>query len=75
MKVTLGHSGTVTKGLVHELEDFEIRERVEAIQIKALLTSAKILWIVLETRWLAVTQTPLRNYQVNQIWKTHKGEK
>ena len=41
--------GTVTKWLVHRLEDFEIRGQVETIQITALLRSAWILRRVLET--------------------------
>ena len=38
---------TVTKGLVHGLEDLEIGGRVETIQTTALLRSAKILRRVL----------------------------
>ena len=41
--------GTVTKGLVKEQEDLEIRGRVETIQTTALLRSAWILRRVLET--------------------------
>ena len=40
---------TVTKVLVQELEDMEIRERVETIQTTALLRSDRILRRVLET--------------------------
>ena len=40
--------GTVTKGLVQGLEDLEIREQVETIQTKTLLTSARILRRVLD---------------------------
>ena len=40
---------TVTKGLVQELEDMEIRGWVEIIQTTALLRSARILRRVLET--------------------------
>ena len=54
MKVTIipiiiGALGTVTKGLVQELEDFEITERVETVQTTALLRLAWILRRVLET--------------------------
>ena len=35
--------------IVKEPWDFEIREKVEAIQTRALLRSARILWRVLET--------------------------
>ena len=41
--------GTVTKGMVKEPEDVEIRERVETIQTIALLRLARILRRVLET--------------------------
>ena len=41
--------GTVTKGLIQELEDLEIRGRVETIQSTALLKLARILRRVLET--------------------------
>ena len=54
MKVTVipvvnGELGTVTKSLVQGLEDSEIRGRVETIQTKALLRSARILRRVLVT--------------------------
>ena len=54
MKVTMipivvGAHGTISKELVKELEDLEIRGQVEAIQTTALLRSARILRIVLET--------------------------
>ena len=41
--------GIVTKGLVQGLEDLEIRGRVDTIQTKALLRSARIPRRVLET--------------------------
>ena len=52
MKVTIaiGALGRVTKGLVQEVEDLEIRGRVENIQTTALLRSTRILRRVLETR-------------------------
>ena len=40
---------TVTKGLIQELEDLEIRGQVETIQTKALWRSVRILRRVLET--------------------------
>ena len=54
MKVTIipiviGTLGTVTKGLVQGLQDFEITERAENIQTTALLRSARILIRVPET--------------------------
>ena len=54
MKVTIipiviGAFGTVTKGLLKGLEDFEVGGRVETIQTTALLRTARILRRVLET--------------------------
>ena len=54
MKVTIvpiviGALGTITKGLLKGVEDLEIGGRVETIQTTALLKSARILWLVLET--------------------------
>ena len=54
MKVTIiiiviGAFGTVTKGLLKGLEDFEIVGRVETIKTTALLKTARILRRVLET--------------------------
>ena len=55
MKVTIvpiviGALGTVTKGLLKGLEDFEVGGRVETIQTTALLRTARILRRVLEIR-------------------------
>ena len=41
--ITIGILGTVTKGLVHEPEDLEIRGQMETIQTTASLRSARIL--------------------------------
>ena len=54
MKVTIitiviGAFGTVTKGLLKGLQDLEVGGRVESIQTKALLKTAKILRRVLKT--------------------------
>ena len=54
MKVTIvpiviGAFGTVTKGLLKGLEDFEVGVRVETIQTTTLLRTARILRRVLET--------------------------
>ena len=45
--IVIGAFDTVSKGLVKGLEDLEIRGQVEAIQITALLRSARILRRVL----------------------------
>ena len=54
MKVTvippvISALGTVTKGLIKGLEDLEIKGRVETIQTKALLISARIMRRLEET--------------------------
>ena len=54
MKVTIipiaiGAFGTLTKGLLKDLEDLEFGGRVETIQTTALLKTARILRRVLET--------------------------
>ena len=54
MKVTIvpiviGAFGTVTKGLLKDLEDLEVGRRVETIQTTALLKTARIVRRVLET--------------------------
>ena len=41
--------GTITKGLLKGLEDLEVGERVETIQMTALLRKARILRRVMET--------------------------
>ena len=55
MKVTIipivnSAFGTVTNGLLKELEDLDVGGRVETIQTTALLKTARILRRVLETR-------------------------
>ena len=65
MKVTIvpiviGALGTITKGLLKGLEDMEVGGQVETIQMTALQRTARILRWVLETKRLAVTQTPVK---------------
>ena len=47
--IVIGAFGTVTKGLLKGLEDLEVGGRVETIQMKSLLRTARILRRVLET--------------------------
>ena len=47
--IVIGAFGTVTKGLLKGLEDFEVGGRVETIQTTKLLRTARILKRVLET--------------------------
>ena len=49
LPIVIGALGTVTEGLIKELEDLEIRGRVETIQTTTLLRTARILRRVLET--------------------------
>ena len=48
VSIVIGAFGTVTKGLLKNLEDLEIGGRVENIQMRALLKTARLLR-VLET--------------------------
>ena len=73
MKVTIvpiviGTLGTITKGLLKDLEDLEIGGRVETIQTTALLRTARILRRVLET-WGDLLSLKL---QLTLMWKTLK---
>ena len=47
--IVIGVLSTVTKGLIQELEDLEIRGPIDATQTTALLRSARILGSVQET--------------------------
>ena len=49
MPIVIGALGTITKGLVLELEELEIRRQVETIQTTALLRLARILRRVQDT--------------------------
>ena len=49
MPIVIGAFGTVTKGLLKGPEDLEVGSRVETIQITALLKTARIVRVVLET--------------------------
>ena len=47
--IVIGAFGTVTKGLLKDLEDMEVGGRAETIQTTVLLRTARILRRVLET--------------------------
>ena len=47
--IVIGAFGTVTKGLLKGLEEWEVGGRVETIQTTTLLRTARILTRVLET--------------------------
>ena len=47
--IMIGAFGTITKGLLKSLEDFEVGGGVETIQMTALLRTARILRRVVET--------------------------
>ena len=49
VQIVIGALGTITKGLLKGLEDLEVGGRVETIQMTALLRTARILTLVLET--------------------------
>ena len=72
----IGALSIVTKGLVQELVDLEIRGRVENTQTTALLKSAKNTEKNPgDLRRLAVTQTHVENHQLTLVWKTIKWVK
>ena len=47
--IVIGAFGTVTKGLLKKLEDFEVGRRVKSIQTPTFLRTARILRRILET--------------------------
>ena len=49
VQIVIGAFGTMTKGLLKGLEDLEVGERVETIQVTALLRMVRILRRILET--------------------------
>ena len=62
--------GTVTKELVQELDDLEIRRRVETIQATVLLRSAKDTKKSLgDLRRFVVTKTPAETHQLTLVQK------
>ena len=72
MKVTvilivIGALGTIIKGVVKSLVDFEIRGQVETIQITALLGSARILRRVLKT-WGTYCLSKLQWGTISKRW-------
>ena len=73
--IVIGAFGTVTKGLLKGLDDMEVGGRVEIIQTTALLrTVQNTEKSPGDLRELAVTQIPVKNYQLTQMWKALKGK-
>ena len=76
MKVTIipiviGAFGAVTKGLLKGLEDLEVKGRVETIQTKALLGTAKNTEKSPgDLRRLAATQTQVKSHQLKLMGKS-----
>ena len=64
--------GTLPKNLEKKFDELEIKRRIETVQTTALLKSGWILGRVLQTWELAVTQTPMENYQLELVWKPLK---
>ena len=78
MKVTIvpigiGALGTITKGLLKGLEDLEVGGRTETIQATALLRTAGILRLVLETCWNLLSLKLQWKSSVNTDVKNSKG--
>ena len=59
--IVIGAFGTITKGLLKGLEDLEITENGQNIEKSPG-----------DLRWLAVTQTPVKNHQLILMWKILK---
>ena len=72
MPIVIGAFGTITKGLLKALEDFEIGGQVETIQTTALLRTARILRRVLET-WGDLLSLKSVKLSVNTDVKNSKG--
>ena len=69
--IVISALGAVNKGLIKGLKDFEIIRRIETIQNSTLfgLNTEKSLGYL---RRLAITQTPVKDNQLWQMWKTLK---
>ena len=71
--IFIGAYGTVTEGLLKGLANLEVGGQVETIQNTALLrkeqNNAKSPG---DLRTLAITQTPVKDYQLTLMWKTVK---
>ena len=67
MPIVIGAFGTITKGLLKGLEVLEVGERVETIQMTALLRTARILRWVLET-WGDLLSLKLQWKTISQHW-------
>ena len=85
--IVISALGTVTKGLIKGLEDFEIRGQVETIQTPALLRSARTLgrvhetwedWLSLKVHWKTISVSwceKLPNNNNNNNRKKNKKKK
>ena len=65
--IVIGAFGTVTKGLLKELEDLVVGGRVETIQTTALLRTVRILRRVLET-WGGMLSLRLQWKTIGYRW-------
>ena len=65
--IVVGAFGSVTKGLLKGLEDLEVGGRVETIQTIALMRTARILRIILET-WGELQSLKLQWKTISQRW-------
>ena len=77
MKVTIvpiviGALGTITKGLLKGMEDLEVGGRVDYPNDGIVKNGQNPETSPGNLRRLAVTQTPVKNYQLTLMWKTLK---
>ena len=70
--IVIGAFGTITKGLLKGRVDLEVGGRVETIQLTALLRTAKILIIVLETWGDCGHSNSNEKHHLILMWKTLK---
>ena len=65
--IVIGALGTITKGLLKDLEDLEVGRRVETIQTTASLRTVRILRRVLET-WGDLVSLKLQWKTISLHW-------
>ena len=73
--IAIGALGTVTKGLVQGLEDLKKRTSGDHSNYSLVEIGQNTEKSPEDFKRLAVTQTPVENHQLTQVWKTLKWAK
>ena len=68
--IVTGDLSTITKTLVQELDDLKIKGRVETISVIKIGQNTEK--SPRNLKRLVITQTPVNNHQLTQVWKTLK---